>query len=146
MGGTDDPSNIVELTPEEHADAHKILFEKHGRWQDYVAWQGLAGLAKKSELIQLILSEAGKKGSAISNMKRKGMKYDTSRIKYEGLRKGVRNPAARTFEVSHINGTVEIVKSLKTWCEEKGLNYNTFYNQCIGRGKTHKDYSAKIIP
>lgn len=41
MGGSDDPSNLVELTVEEHAEAHKELYEVHGHWQDYLAWQGL---------------------------------------------------------------------------------------------------------
>ena len=27
MGGTDDPSNLIELTIEEHAEAHRKLFE-----------------------------------------------------------------------------------------------------------------------
>ena len=30
MGGTDDPSNLIKLTIEEHAEAHKKLWEKHG--------------------------------------------------------------------------------------------------------------------
>lgn len=30
-GGTDDPSNLVELTVEEHAEAHRILWERDGR-------------------------------------------------------------------------------------------------------------------
>lgn len=30
-GGSDDPSNIVVLTVEEHAEAHRKLYEKHGR-------------------------------------------------------------------------------------------------------------------
>ena len=42
LGGNDDPSNLVELTVEQHAKAHQTLYEQHGRWQDYVAWQGLA--------------------------------------------------------------------------------------------------------
>jgi hypothetical protein len=33
-GGTDDPSNLIELTVEQHAEAHRILFEQYGRWQD----------------------------------------------------------------------------------------------------------------
>jgi hypothetical protein len=33
----------VELTIEEHAEAHRELYEKHGRWQDKVAWLSLAG-------------------------------------------------------------------------------------------------------
>jgi hypothetical protein len=33
-GGTDDPSNLVELSIEEHAEAHRVLYEKYDRWQD----------------------------------------------------------------------------------------------------------------
>jgi hypothetical protein len=43
MGGTDDPENLIELTIEEHAEAHKVLFEKHGKIEDYWAWKGLSG-------------------------------------------------------------------------------------------------------
>ena len=34
VGGTNEPSNIIELTIDEHADAHKILYETHGRWYE----------------------------------------------------------------------------------------------------------------
>ena len=50
-GGTDDSSNLVELTLEEHAQAHKELYEKYGRWEDKVAWKGLAGMIGKEEII-----------------------------------------------------------------------------------------------
>jgi hypothetical protein len=49
-GGTDDPSNLVMLTPEEHAEAHRILYEQHGKWQDYIAWQGLLGRMTNEEI------------------------------------------------------------------------------------------------
>lgn len=49
-GGTDDPSNIVELTPEEHAEAHRKLFEEHGNIYDYIAWQGLLGRMTVEEI------------------------------------------------------------------------------------------------
>lgn len=52
IGGTDDPSNITELTVEEHAEAHHMLYKEHGRWQDKVAWQGLAGLVGHDEIMQ----------------------------------------------------------------------------------------------
>ena len=42
-GGTDAPSNLVKLTVEEHAEAHKKLWEEHGRWQDKIAWDMLSG-------------------------------------------------------------------------------------------------------
>jgi hypothetical protein len=33
MGGTDDPSNLIELTVEEHAEAHRKLWEQYGTYQ-----------------------------------------------------------------------------------------------------------------
>jgi len=60
MGGTDNPENIIELSVEDHAEAHRLLFEQHGHWEDYLAWQGLAGLISKEDLIKKIQSEAAK--------------------------------------------------------------------------------------
>lgn len=74
-GGEDIESNLIVLTVEEHADAHKILWEKNGKWQDYLAWQGLAGMISHKELIQELIKLGAKKGAAVSNSKRKGMKY-----------------------------------------------------------------------
>jgi hypothetical protein len=59
-GGTDDPSNLVELSVDDHAEAHRKLYEEYGRWQDYVAWQGLAKLSPKEELVRIRQREAGK--------------------------------------------------------------------------------------
>jgi DNA modification methylase len=43
QGGSDDPSNLVELTVEEHALAHKLLYEQYGKWEDilikYANWK-----------------------------------------------------------------------------------------------------------
>jgi hypothetical protein len=43
MGGTNDRSNLIELTVEEHAEAHRLLYEQHGLLQDKLAWLGLQG-------------------------------------------------------------------------------------------------------
>ena len=42
-GGTNDSSNLIELTVEEHAEAHRLLWEQYGRWQDKIAWKTLSG-------------------------------------------------------------------------------------------------------
>lgn len=34
-GGTDDPGNVVLLTVQEHAEAHRELYEKNGKIEDY---------------------------------------------------------------------------------------------------------------
>lgn len=58
MGGTDDPSNLIELTVEEHAEAHKVLWERHNKWEDFIAWQALAKIIPSVE----VHSEATKQG------------------------------------------------------------------------------------
>ena len=60
MGGSNKPTNLIKLSIEEHADAHRKLFEDYGHWQDYVAWQGLLGLIPKEELIKRVQSEAAR--------------------------------------------------------------------------------------
>jgi hypothetical protein len=51
MGGTDDPTNLYECTVEEHAELHLALYLEHGRWQDWVACQGLAGIIGHEESV-----------------------------------------------------------------------------------------------
>jgi len=61
MGGTDDSSNIVELTVEEHAEAHRKLYEQHGRWEDNLAYKALSGAIGKEEIILERQREAGRR-------------------------------------------------------------------------------------
>ena len=61
MGGSDDRSNIVELTVEEHAEAHRKLYEEFGHLQDKLAWQGLLGLISTADIVHALQSE-GMKG------------------------------------------------------------------------------------
>jgi hypothetical protein len=63
MGGSDDPSNLVELTIEEHAEAHRLLYEKNGHWQDKVAWQGLLGLIPHEKIMEEMYAARKGKGN-----------------------------------------------------------------------------------
>ena len=49
-GGSNDPDNLVYLTVEEHAEAHKKLHEEYGRWEDRLAYEGLSGQIGKDEM------------------------------------------------------------------------------------------------
>lgn len=60
MGGSDDPSNLIELTVEEHAEAHRKLFETYNLPQDYAAWKGLSGMMSKAEIIKFLQRESTK--------------------------------------------------------------------------------------
>ena len=65
-GGTDDPDNLIELCPEDHAWAHVLLYFAHGRWQDKLASKMLFGHVGKEEALQEIRRQNGlsRKGSA----------------------------------------------------------------------------------
>jgi len=60
MGGTDDPSNLIELTVEEHAEAHRKLWEQYGNIKDYCAWKGLEGTIGKEEIVRLLMDPTGR--------------------------------------------------------------------------------------
>ena len=49
MGGTDEPSNLIQLSVEEHAEAHKKLWEKHGKNEDYLAYKCLSSQITNQE-------------------------------------------------------------------------------------------------
>ena len=49
MGGSNDPSNLVELTVEEHAEAHRVLYETYGSEYDRIAYKALTGQIGKEE-------------------------------------------------------------------------------------------------
>jgi HNH endonuclease len=59
-GGTNSPSNIKLLTISDHAKEHKLLFEKHGRWQDEVAFKTLSGQISNLDATKIAQHYAGK--------------------------------------------------------------------------------------
>jgi len=73
MGGSDDSSNLVELTIEEHAEAHKVLYEQYGNWKDFIAYSGLLKLMTTDECYKIAIREGAKKGARASNLKRWGI-------------------------------------------------------------------------
>lgn len=58
-GGTDDPTNLVSLTIPEHAEAHRVLWEQHGRLQDKLAWLLLSGKTEEAEATRIALAQEG---------------------------------------------------------------------------------------
>ena len=67
MGGSDDPSNLKTITVAEHAEEHRLLYEQHGHWQDFLAWKGLSGMLSHEEIIiEAMKNKRTNKGMSIS--------------------------------------------------------------------------------
>ena len=104
MGGSNDPENIIKLTPRQHALAHKKLYEEHGKQEDYLAWKGLSGQLGKEEILSLKWALGGKNG--------KGVKQ-TYKVREEEL-----------FMIRSRGGKVSTNKDYKHWSNGKDFKFS----------------------
>src|ERR1019366_4601217 len=61
MGGSNDPSNLIELTIPQHAEAHKLLYVQYGKEEDRIAYLALSGQIGKEEVTRLAIVNGAKK-------------------------------------------------------------------------------------
>ena len=59
MGGSNDPTNLIELSVEEHSQAHLKLYEQYGRKEDLCAYYMLSGKSQDPEFKKMICSLGG---------------------------------------------------------------------------------------
>jgi len=59
MGGSDDPSNLIELSVEEHSQAHLKLYEQYGKKEDLCAYYMLSGKSQDPKFKKLVCSLGG---------------------------------------------------------------------------------------
>lgn len=121
MGGTDDSSNLVELTVQQHAEAHCELFLLYGREEDYIAWRGLAGIIGHEQAVYEQICLAAKKGGEVARQILKGKpgpkqsektvakRMATFRTRgynpANHLPKNTREGALKAIETKKVNGT-----------------------------------------
>jgi hypothetical protein len=135
MGGTDDPSNLIELTVEEHANAHRILFEQYGKWQDKVAWQALSGNIGKEEILTEFYKNLNK-GRIVSNESREKMAAAKRGRKISESHKKALNEGRRNSKNSPEH--IEVLRNI--W---KGKKHSEETKQKIKLSKTGTKASEK---
>jgi len=158
-GGTDDPSNIVYLSIKEHAKAHKNLYEKYGRWQDKLAYEGLSGQIDKEKIIEEIYknrkTRLGKNHygdmSRFSNWK--GKKLSEKHI--ENIRKarlGTKQPQTQKDKVAKALSKEYIieykdkthqVQNLRDFARQNNLDQGNLTKVAQGKLKQHKGYKVR---
>ena len=100
LGGPESPT--IELSIEDHAIAHQMLWEEFGNKQDYWAWKGLSGQVTKEEIIAGLISHKGESHPMYG-------KHHSEETK-EKMREAKRRNAARGKD----NGGYKVCKG-KTW-------------------------------
>jgi hypothetical protein len=63
-GGTDDPENLVQVTVEQHAELHFAAYLTDGRMEDWLAYNGLAGIIGHEECVSIAQSMAVSKANS----------------------------------------------------------------------------------
>lgn len=155
MGGTDDPSNLIELTVEEHAEAHRLLFEQHGRKEDELAWKGLSGLIDKKELVHQLLVMAGKKSKPpIGHKANLGRKWSNEyKLKMSKSLKGrpitwkekISKSNSKNWLIKKPNGSTIKITNLEKFCKDNDLQGSKMSLVASGVRKHHKGYICERI-
>lgn len=131
MGGSDDPSNLIELTRAEHAQAHMKLYEQFGRKEDLGAYYLLTGQTDEAAKISSSLGgtvqgkinannghmariqklgdvvAAGKKGGATTILRGKGS-FGNPEERLKSASKGGKTQGKRNAESGHLKRIAQI--------------------------------------
>ena len=117
-GGSDDPSNLVALTVIQHAMWHFAEWQRKGREEDRIAWQGLSKIIGREEVIR--------QASGIGGSKSKGKKRDPEVVKrIANTRRGVKTGKSgpRSEEVKN---KISSTKQGKKWYVNEMGETSTF--------------------
>ena len=57
LGGDYRESNAEWLSPENHAEAHRLLWEQHGHIKDYITWKSLSVITPEVQKLPMAEQE-----------------------------------------------------------------------------------------
>ena len=141
IGGTDEQSNLIELSVEEHANAHKELYEKYNRWQDKVAWQALSGMIGKEEILHEVFVNMNK-GKKLTE-EHKAKINPIGRKQPDSQKKKVAEKLSKEYMITDPKGNTFKIKNLNQFSRENGLDQSNCLKVAAGICKQHKGYIIK---
>jgi hypothetical protein len=134
-GGTDDPENLVRVTVEEHAELHLARYLEYGEENDWLAYNGLAKLSTKEEIVsQLMRSGGSKGGKSRSEAKRASAQINLAKGRVE-----------KPVMLIDKDGNTFIYSSLKDAAEDKNLHRRNLSSVALGNRKTVGGYTARLL-
>ena len=136
-GGDDSPENLVYLTVEDHAIAHRVLWKLHGRIQDRLAWEGLSGHNTDKEYMRIELSKEFLR-------KHNPMKDPKHKSRQSNMMKG--NVFGNVpYEILYNDGTSVVYESGKQAAKETGIPYSTIVQYRISGKSSRKHNIRRVI-
>ena len=129
-GGTDDESNLIELTIEQHAEAHRLLYEQYGRLEDKRAWLGLSGIMTKEEIIYDILTAP---------------KSESHKLSISKGNKGKPRPYAIGNNYASITKGIPKTENHKEKLRKPKKDKTNYLNNTNGKGNSGKPKSKEHI-
>lgn len=122
-GGTDDPSNLIEVSITQHAMWHYANWSLHKRPEDFLAWKGLSGQYSKQQIIREVqLLGASRGGKIAGNKAKEAGQIRSLGKKYGPLNKGsehCKNNGRIQGRKNAKNGQLDRIRDLEK-CKEVG--------------------------
>jgi hypothetical protein len=168
IGGTDDPSNLIEVTVEEHAEIHRKLFEEHGRWQDEIAWKAITGIIPCQEVIQEAHRAGGRmtknhwpeerkvkarkmmkgnqinKGRVMSEENKKKISAAlVGHVQPQSQKDKVAAALSKQWKITDPSGKSFVVTNLTSYCRDTGLDQGNMMKVVSGVQTHHKSYKCE---
>ena len=149
--------NLIKLTVEQHAEAHKKLYEQHGFIEDYAAWKSLSGAITSEEARILVITgnkyrlnkfhtEETKK--QMSEVKR-GKKFtEEHKQKISQSLTGKKNKLISEIKsgewiITTPEGNELTIINLKKFCQENNLDRGHMFRVASGSRTHHKGYKCR---
>ena len=151
-GGTDDPSNLVEVTPIQHAMFHYCEWKLWGNMKDFCAYKMILGDVKnpefrraRNEAFRDIILEGGRKWRKRNPDKVKENGIKGNKVQREKFEKEGRTIAEQRWIVTTPQGETLNVTNLKKFCRDNNLLPNKMCEVAKGMWKQHRGYSCKKL-
>ena len=162
MGGINHSSNIVVLSVEEHAEAHRKLYEEHGKWQDKIAADMLSGQIKSDDVrieicrARMLNDNPMKNPEIVKKMLETRKWYKPSQEKKKktsasckGKKKSntdnMNKSKLKTYFITTPAGEELIINDMPKFCSTNNLHASLMYKVASGNRKTHKKFRCCLL-